>query len=85
MKRNLINTYLGGPPLHPLLSLPFRSRDPQEIKRTATHLSWHPDGNRKLAVAYSCLKFQRAPMSMNYDSYIWDLGEKWVVPPARED
>ncbi|EDL34441.1 dynein axonemal intermediate chain 2 isoform X1 [Mus musculus] len=48
-------------------------RDPQEIKRTATHLSWHPDGNRKLAVAYSCLKFQRAPMSMNYDSYIWDL------------
>ncbi|KAM5273358.1 dynein axonemal intermediate chain 2 [Ctenodactylus gundi] len=48
-------------------------RDPQEIKRTATHLSWHPDGNRKLAVAYSCLDFQRAPVGMSLDSYIWDL------------
>ncbi|XP_055448089.1 dynein axonemal intermediate chain 2 isoform X2 [Psammomys obesus] len=48
-------------------------RDPQEIKRTATHLSWHPDGNRKLAVAYSCLNFQRAPMGMSHDSYVWDL------------
>ncbi|XP_021096643.1 dynein intermediate chain 2, axonemal isoform X3 [Heterocephalus glaber] len=48
-------------------------RDPQEIKRTATHLSWHPDGNRKLAVAYSCLDFQRAPAGMSHESYIWDL------------
>lgn len=51
-------------------------RDPQEIKRTATHLSWHPDGNRKLAVAYSCLNFQRAPFGMSHESYIWDLGEE---------
>ncbi|XP_066092984.1 dynein axonemal intermediate chain 2 isoform X1 [Saccopteryx bilineata] len=48
-------------------------RDPQDIKRSATHLSWHPDGNRKLAVAYSCLNFQRAPKGMSHDSYIWDL------------
>ncbi|XP_049717387.1 dynein axonemal intermediate chain 2 isoform X2 [Elephas maximus indicus] len=48
-------------------------RDPQEIKRAATHLSWHPDGNRKLAVAYSCLDFQRAPVGMSFDSYIWDM------------
>uniref|UniRef100_A0ABI8ABA9 Dynein axonemal intermediate chain 2 n=1 Tax=Felis catus TaxID=9685 RepID=A0ABI8ABA9_FELCA len=48
-------------------------RDPQEIKRSATHLSWHPDGNRKLAVAYSCLNFQRAPEGMSHESYIWDL------------
>ncbi|KAG9473519.1 hypothetical protein GDO78_004035 [Eleutherodactylus coqui] len=48
-------------------------RDPNEIKRMATHLSWHPDGNRKLAVAYSCMEFQRAPKDMNYDSYIWDI------------
>ncbi|XP_018423722.1 PREDICTED: dynein intermediate chain 2, axonemal [Nanorana parkeri] len=47
-------------------------RDPSEIKRAATHLSWHPDGGRKLAVAYSCLEFQRAPKDMSYDSYIWD-------------
>ncbi|XP_073739247.1 dynein axonemal intermediate chain 2 isoform X2 [Callorhinus ursinus] len=48
-------------------------RDPQEIKRSATHLSWHPDGNRKLAVAYSCLDFQRAPEGMSHEAYIWDL------------
>lgn len=48
-------------------------RDPQEIKRAATHLSWHPDGNKKLAVAYSCLQFQRSPVGMSHDSYIWDL------------
>ncbi|OWK14462.1 hypothetical protein Celaphus_00001670, partial [Cervus elaphus hippelaphus] len=48
-------------------------RDPQEIKRPATHVSWHPDGNRKLAVAYSCLNFQRAPEGMSSESYIWDL------------
>ncbi|XP_072259578.1 dynein axonemal intermediate chain 2 [Pyxicephalus adspersus] len=48
-------------------------RDPSEIKRTATHLSWHPDGSRKLAVAYSCLEFQRAPKDISYDSYIWDI------------
>ncbi|XP_068833628.1 dynein axonemal intermediate chain 2 [Capricornis sumatraensis] len=48
-------------------------RDPQEIKRPATHVSWHPDGNRKLAVAYSCLNFQRAPEGMSNESYIWDL------------
>ncbi|TEA30801.1 hypothetical protein DBR06_SOUSAS4110272, partial [Sousa chinensis] len=51
-------------------------RDPQEIKRPATHISLHPDGNRKLAVAYSCLNFQRAPEGMSNESYIWDLGEK---------
>ncbi|XP_078510369.1 dynein axonemal intermediate chain 2 isoform X5 [Lissotriton helveticus] len=48
-------------------------RDPTEIKRTATHLSWHPDGGRKLAVAYSSIEFQRASNDMSYDSYIWDI------------
>ncbi|KAL4648624.1 dynein intermediate chain 2, axonemal-like [Arapaima gigas] len=48
-------------------------RDPNEVKRTASSLSWHPDGNHKLAVAYSSLEFQRASKSMNFDSYIWDI------------
>ncbi|XP_014462004.1 dynein axonemal intermediate chain 2 [Alligator mississippiensis] len=48
-------------------------RDPNAIKRTATHLSWHPDASRKLAVAYSCLEFQRSATDMSPDSYIWDL------------
>ncbi|KAG1955232.1 dynein intermediate chain 2, axonemal [Pimephales promelas] len=48
-------------------------RDPNEVKRTATSLSWHPDGNHKLAVAYSSLEFQKAPNNMSFDSYIWDI------------
>lgn len=50
-------------------------RDPNEVKRTATSLSWHPDGSRKLAIAYSCLEFQQAAKNMSFDSYIWDIGE----------
>ncbi|KAM3858516.1 dynein axonemal intermediate chain 2 [Diretmus argenteus] len=48
-------------------------RDPNEVKRTVTSLSWHPDGSRKLAVAYSCLEFQKASKDMSCDSYIWDI------------
>ena len=49
-------------------------RDPNEIKRTATSLSWYPDGGRKLAVAYSNLEFQRTSPDTSFDSYIWDIG-----------
>uniref|UniRef100_A0A3P8TLU7 Dynein, axonemal, intermediate chain 2b n=1 Tax=Amphiprion percula TaxID=161767 RepID=A0A3P8TLU7_AMPPE len=48
-------------------------RDPNEVKRTVTGLSWHPDGGRKLAAAYSCLDFQKASRDMSLDSYIWDV------------
>uniref|UniRef100_A0A3B1IM08 Dynein, axonemal, intermediate chain 2b n=1 Tax=Astyanax mexicanus TaxID=7994 RepID=A0A3B1IM08_ASTMX len=48
-------------------------RDPNEVKRTATSLSWHPDGSQKLAVAYSSLEFQKVSKDMSYDSYIWDI------------
>ncbi|XP_071383771.1 dynein axonemal intermediate chain 2-like [Centroberyx affinis] len=48
-------------------------RDPNEVKRTVTGLSWHPDGSRKLAAAYSCLDFQKASKDMSSDSYIWDI------------
>uniref|UniRef100_A0A8C8BCK1 Dynein axonemal intermediate chain 2 n=1 Tax=Otus sunia TaxID=257818 RepID=A0A8C8BCK1_9STRI len=48
-------------------------RDPNITKRTATHLSWHPDTCKKLAVAYSSLEFQRNTKDMSFDSYIWDL------------
>lgn len=50
-------------------------RDPSPIKRTATSINWHPEGNR-IAVAYSILKFQderlmtgRLPPA----SFIWDV------------
>ncbi|KAM9342518.1 dynein axonemal intermediate chain 2 [Pholidichthys leucotaenia] len=48
-------------------------RDPNKIKRTVTGLSWHPDGARKLAAAYSCLEFQKTSKDMSLDSYIWDV------------
>uniref|UniRef100_A0A8B9BZ91 Dynein axonemal intermediate chain 2 n=1 Tax=Anser brachyrhynchus TaxID=132585 RepID=A0A8B9BZ91_9AVES len=48
-------------------------RDPNVTKRTATHLSWHPDRCKKLAVAYSSLEFQQNTEDMSLDSYIWDL------------
>ena len=33
-------------------------RDPNEIKRTATSIDWHPEGPTKIAVSYSILNFQ---------------------------
>lgn len=50
-------------------------RDPASIKRTATSINWHPEGN-KIAVSYSLLKFQdeRAMHGrLPTNSYIWDL------------
>lgn len=51
------------------------SRDPNEIKRTSTHISWFPDGPRKLAVAYCNLEFQGSTPDTSMESYIWDVGE----------
>ncbi|XP_074647572.1 dynein intermediate chain 3, ciliary-like isoform X2 [Tubulanus polymorphus] len=48
-------------------------RDPNEIKRTATHISWFPDGPRKLAIAYATMEFQGASADTSMDSYIWDV------------
>lgn len=48
-------------------------RDPNEIARPATYLSWNPDAPNKLAVAYSVLDFQKAPAGVSFDSYIWDV------------
>ncbi|XP_033755651.1 dynein intermediate chain 3, ciliary-like [Pecten maximus] len=48
-------------------------RDPNEIKRTATNLSWFPDGPRKLAVAYCNMEFQGSSPDTSMESYIWDV------------
>jgi dynein intermediate chain 2, axonemal len=50
-------------------------RDPNNIKRTATSVNWHPDGS-KIAVSYSILNFQDPRFSserMPIKSYIWDI------------
>ena len=48
-------------------------RDPNKVKRTATKISWHPDGANKLAVSYSITQFQQMPPDMPLHSYIWDV------------
>ncbi|ORZ39046.1 WD40-repeat-containing domain protein [Catenaria anguillulae PL171] len=48
-------------------------RDPNPVKRAASHVSWYPEDGNKIAVAYSVLDFQRTPMGMTYESYIWDI------------
>lgn len=48
-------------------------RDPNEIKRTASCISWYPDGAQKLAIGYSVLEFQRSAPNTCLDSYIWDI------------
>lgn len=46
-------------------------RDP--MRRPATSLSWYPEEGRKIAVACSVLEFQKTPLEMVVDSYIWDI------------
>lgn len=48
-------------------------RDPNDIKRAASKISWHPDGPEKLAVAYAITNFQQMPANMPMSSYIWDV------------
>ncbi|NXN96412.1 DNAI2 protein, partial [Rhinopomastus cyanomelas] len=56
-----------------LFDVPPSQRDPNATKRTATHLSWHPNKSKKLAVAYSSLEFQQNVKDMSSESYIWNL------------
>jgi len=54
-------------------------RDPNPIKRAASCVSWYPDDNHKIAVAYSILQFQKMPANMCLDSYIWDIENPNVI------
>ncbi|XP_065676617.1 dynein intermediate chain 3, ciliary-like [Hydra vulgaris] len=48
-------------------------RDPNNVKRTATSISWYPEDAHKLAVSYSVLEFQKLTANMCFDSYVWDI------------
>nr|XP_061836884.1 dynein axonemal intermediate chain 2-like isoform X1 [Nerophis lumbriciformis] len=48
-------------------------RDPNQLKRTVTSLSWDPNGGRSLAAAYSCLESQKTTADMSKHSYIWNI------------
>lgn len=48
-------------------------KDPNDIKRAATKIAWHPDLANKVAVCYSIKQFQQMPDNMPVASYIWDV------------
>lgn len=53
-------------------------RDPNDVKRTATSINWHPDttASAKVAVSYSILNFQDVRFMnsrMPHQSYVWDV------------
>ncbi|NXK65414.1 DNAI2 protein, partial [Sylvietta virens] len=54
-------------------------RDPSMPKRMATRMSWHPDANKAVAVAFCSLDFQDSRKDLALDSLIWDL-EKPYIP-----
>ena len=54
-------------------------RDPNNLKRTSTHMSWFPDGPKKLAVAYCNIEFQGSSPDTCMDSYIWDVGKIHIL------
>ena len=62
-------------------------RDPCEKKRSAVHMSWHPDGAERLVAAYSDISFQQGDSGVSYDSYVWNSinpnkPEMTLRPPA---
>ena len=62
-------------------------RDPCEKKRSAVHMSWHPDGAERLVAAYSDISFQQSDSGVSYDSYVWNSinpnkPEMTLRPPA---
>lgn len=50
-------------------------KDPCNIKRPITHLSWSADGGVRLAATHCNLEFQRASPELSTHSYIWEIGK----------
>lgn len=48
-------------------------KTPEDVKRAATKICWHPDLANKVAVSYSSVQFQQMPDRMPLNSYIWDV------------
>eukprot|EP00118_Oscarella_pearsei_P004729 m.20661 g.20661 ORF g.20661 m.20661 type:complete len:748 (+) comp28058_c0_seq1:430-2673(+) len=68
-----VNTVVSNEPPEAKTINMFRDPSGDGYKRTASSLSWHPDGALKLAVAHCELEFQKAPRGMCTHSYIWNL------------
>eukprot|EP00798_Chlamydomonas_sp_ICE-L_P028284 gene28284-31392_t len=49
-------------------------KDPSNVQRSASYVSWHPDASvPKVVVSYSILQFQQQPADMPLSSYVWDV------------
>jgi dynein intermediate chain 2, axonemal len=48
-------------------------RDPAEIRRPVTHLSWSPDGGTKIAATYCNRDFLSDRSQLSANSYIWEI------------
>lgn len=63
-------------------------KDPNDIKRAATSINWHPDTSEmRVGVTYAMLRFQQMPHDMPRESYIWNLNnpnapEKTLLAPS---
>eukprot|EP01086_Lenisia_limosa_P012147 TRINITY_DN3975_c0_g1_i1.p1 TRINITY_DN3975_c0_g1~~TRINITY_DN3975_c0_g1_i1.p1 ORF type:complete len:515 (-),score=76.23 TRINITY_DN3975_c0_g1_i1:1-1488(-) len=57
-------------------------RDPLSTLRSPTSYSFHPEGDNKVAVAYSIMEFQRGGPDLPLSSFIWDLSNP--TEPAQE-
>ena len=50
-----------------------RAVQPAAFLMLMCSISWHPEGGKKVAIAYSILQFQQQPADMSLSSYVWDV------------
>lgn len=48
-------------------------RDPLNVKRQITHLSWSPDQGNRFAASYCNVDSKKSSCN-NHTSYIWEIG-----------
>ena len=49
-------------------------KDPNQIRRAVTKIDWHPEASEmRVGTAYAQLRFQKTPVGMPKQSYIWNL------------
>ena len=55
------------------MAMRSRAVQPAAFLMLMCSISWHPEGGKKVAIAYSVLQFQQQPTDMSLSSYVWDV------------
>ena len=55
------------------MAMRSRAVQPAAFLMMMCSISWHPEGGKKVAIAYSVLQFQQQPADMSLSSYVWDV------------